>query len=288
MPARARNHQVLDMSMARLGEMMSSDSRSHIANFLGLQDYFPEMLGKMLIVNAPKILTLVWDFVSPMLDARTKAKITICPPGARTRCALQELIHPSQLPRFLGGGEGDAAGPVDGAASAQHAGELLHLYLSSSLPCERPRTWRSCCVVSKKARARRVISLVNCSTAVCAPILDTAVAPAAAAAALRLSLPPPLLSLQGLVEMAPSPSTRPPSTHSPAWAQTRRVSSQLGSEACAAVRSERAAAMFSRRRCSLPRASRSRCESASPRADGRTSERASERSDKMRSAHKQA
>ena len=39
------------------------------------------MLAKMLIVNAPKILSLVWDFVSPMLDARTKAKITICPPG---------------------------------------------------------------------------------------------------------------------------------------------------------------------------------------------------------------
>jgi hypothetical protein len=34
--------------------MMSSDSRGHIANFLGLQDYYPELLGKMLIVNAPR------------------------------------------------------------------------------------------------------------------------------------------------------------------------------------------------------------------------------------------
>eukprot|EP01052_Picozoa_sp_SAG31_P024140 SAG31_NODE_2034_length_6611_cov_5.685964_2_plen_580_part_00 len=39
---------VLDMTHAKVGEMMSSDSRRHIANFLNLQDYFPELLGKML------------------------------------------------------------------------------------------------------------------------------------------------------------------------------------------------------------------------------------------------
>jgi hypothetical protein len=54
---------VLDMTHAKLGEMMASDSRGHIMNFLGLQDYFPELLGKMLIVNAPKLLSMMWDFV---------------------------------------------------------------------------------------------------------------------------------------------------------------------------------------------------------------------------------
>ena len=82
------------MRGAKLGEMMSAESRAHIANFLGLQDYFPELLGKMLIVNAPKILSLCWDFVSPMLDERTKSKIVICPPGLRSLCALQAEIHP--------------------------------------------------------------------------------------------------------------------------------------------------------------------------------------------------
>jgi hypothetical protein len=38
-----------------------------------------------------------------MLDERTKGKIVICPPGLRSSQALQEMIHPSQLPRFLGG-----------------------------------------------------------------------------------------------------------------------------------------------------------------------------------------
>jgi len=38
-----------------------------------------------------------------MIDAGTKKKIVIVPPGARTKCALLEVIHPSQLPCFLGG-----------------------------------------------------------------------------------------------------------------------------------------------------------------------------------------
>lgn len=95
---------VLDMTSARLRDLTRADAREHIKNFITtLSDYYPETLHKMVIVNAPSVLSMAWDFVSPMLDAPTKAKISIAPPGLRTHCVLQELVHPSQLPRFLGG-----------------------------------------------------------------------------------------------------------------------------------------------------------------------------------------
>eukprot|EP01051_Picozoa_sp_SAG22_P006957 SAG22_NODE_473_length_10069_cov_17.183250_13_plen_252_part_01 len=57
----------------------------------------------MLIVNAPSILATAWSIFSALLDARTKDKISIAPPGHRTRCVLHQNIHPAQLPKFLHG-----------------------------------------------------------------------------------------------------------------------------------------------------------------------------------------
>ena len=95
---------VLDMTGGRLGDLMSAEARAHIKNFVQVtSDYYPEVLATMVIVNAPRLLSMAWDFVSPLLDAGTKRKITIAPPGVRTRSLLHTIIHPSQLPIFLGG-----------------------------------------------------------------------------------------------------------------------------------------------------------------------------------------
>lgn len=42
-----------------------------------LQDYFPEHLGCMFIINAPLMFRAVWSFVKPFLDERTLAKIQV-------------------------------------------------------------------------------------------------------------------------------------------------------------------------------------------------------------------
>ena len=95
---------VLDMTGAKLGDLLSSDARAHIKNFVQVtSDFYPEILYTMLIINAPRLLSMAWDFVAPLLDAGTKRKITIAPPGARSRSLLHAFIHPSQLPVFLGG-----------------------------------------------------------------------------------------------------------------------------------------------------------------------------------------
>jgi len=42
-----------------------------------LQDHYPELSGKLIIINAPRIFSIAWSFVRPMLDEKTVAKISI-------------------------------------------------------------------------------------------------------------------------------------------------------------------------------------------------------------------
>ena len=41
------------------------------------QDYYPEMMGNMYIINAPMLFTGVWAVVKGFLDQRTRDKIKI-------------------------------------------------------------------------------------------------------------------------------------------------------------------------------------------------------------------
>jgi hypothetical protein len=53
-----------------------------LASSIG-QDYYPEILGKMYIVNAPFLFSGVWACIKPWLDDKTKAKIQIIGSGYR-------------------------------------------------------------------------------------------------------------------------------------------------------------------------------------------------------------
>ncbi|KAJ3027680.1 UNVERIFIED_CONTAM: cytosolic factor, phosphatidylinositol/phosphatidylcholine transfer protein [Siphonaria sp. JEL0065] len=65
------------------------------------QDYYPEMLGKMFVINAPMLFTGVWTLVKPMLDEATVQKINIL--GSNYLPSLLECVDAQNLPRFLGG-----------------------------------------------------------------------------------------------------------------------------------------------------------------------------------------
>jgi hypothetical protein len=41
------------------------------------QDFYPESLGVMFIINAPFIFKSIWAFVHPMLEERTRKKIHV-------------------------------------------------------------------------------------------------------------------------------------------------------------------------------------------------------------------
>lgn len=65
------------------------------------QDYYPEIMGQMFIVNAPMLFTGVWAVVKGFLDERTRQKIKIL--GGKYQKELLEIVDPANLPDFLGG-----------------------------------------------------------------------------------------------------------------------------------------------------------------------------------------
>ncbi|MCO5601271.1 hypothetical protein L7F22_055390 [Adiantum nelumboides] len=65
------------------------------------QDYYPEYLGKMLIINAPSSFKAMWQLIKPWLDKDTPKKIEVC--GSNYSAKLLELVDRENLPEFLGG-----------------------------------------------------------------------------------------------------------------------------------------------------------------------------------------
>lgn len=65
------------------------------------QDNYPETLGKTLIINAPSVFKMVWGIVKPMLDARTQAKIEVCPSNYLP--TLARWVDMDSIPEYLGG-----------------------------------------------------------------------------------------------------------------------------------------------------------------------------------------
>lgn len=66
--------------------------------------YFPEALGKTIIVNAPRIFSISWSALKSSLDQAVLDRIEIVGQDPRkVRAKLLQIIEPDQLPSFLGG-----------------------------------------------------------------------------------------------------------------------------------------------------------------------------------------
>eukprot|EP00667_Euglena_gracilis_P014210 EG_transcript_14713 len=63
--------------------------------------HYPETTCHAFVVNAPSIVTVAWNIISPLLDQRTREKVRIL--GSNYHPALEKVIAPAQLPIFLGG-----------------------------------------------------------------------------------------------------------------------------------------------------------------------------------------
>lgn len=65
------------------------------------QDYYPEQMAVMLIVNIPWSFQAVWSIISGWLDERTRSKIKIV--KGQPIKELIKYIDIDQIPQFLGG-----------------------------------------------------------------------------------------------------------------------------------------------------------------------------------------
>ncbi|KAI9079676.1 hypothetical protein K1719_038297 [Acacia pycnantha] len=78
------------------------DIRGYLSALKILQDYYPERLGKLFIVNAPSIFMTAWKIVYPFIDQKTKKKIVFVK-NNELKSRLLEDIEEDQLPEVYGG-----------------------------------------------------------------------------------------------------------------------------------------------------------------------------------------
>jgi hypothetical protein len=72
-----------------------------LPKFYSFQDYYPELMHKALIVNAPTAFRMIWALVKHLLDARTQAKIEVLPADHAEH--LLRHIEPHHLMERYGG-----------------------------------------------------------------------------------------------------------------------------------------------------------------------------------------
>ena len=63
-------------------------------------DYYPEIMGKMIISNAPSIFSGIWGLIKGWVDEKTRKKICIV---GNPQKVLSEFLDIDNLPKFLGG-----------------------------------------------------------------------------------------------------------------------------------------------------------------------------------------
>lgn len=86
------------------------------ASFQISQDYFPDTMGQLLIINAPSSFTFIWGFIKPWLAKETIEKVDIL--GSNYRDVLLDVVDVENLPEILGGKctcEGEGGCELSGA-----------------------------------------------------------------------------------------------------------------------------------------------------------------------------
>jgi len=84
--------------------MFDARMRKYLSIVIKLsQDNYPEMLGKMYVINAPWVFTTVWKFISARLDERQRNKINILGGPDKYLPELLKEVDIESLPVALGG-----------------------------------------------------------------------------------------------------------------------------------------------------------------------------------------
>lgn len=94
---------LLDMNEMTL-RIANASSRAYVKRMAAVDGAnYPEMLGQLLIINAPSYFSAAWMMVKGFLDERTVSKIHIFSSTTAWKAKLFELIDPANVPTEYGG-----------------------------------------------------------------------------------------------------------------------------------------------------------------------------------------
>jgi len=93
--------------------LATGDAYAFIKGMLKIDsDHYPERLGRLVIINAPAVLSIAWRVISPWLDPVTKTKISIVSTDKSLWLpVLLEMMDKEEIPQQYGG---DAPDPEEG------------------------------------------------------------------------------------------------------------------------------------------------------------------------------
>jgi len=99
------NFTILDLAGISVSDIWDSEVQELLKAIAGTDKAnYPEMLGKMFIVNAPMLFHGAWAVIKNFLDPSTQAKIEVVGSNQETiRTKLLEYVDEDKLPTFLGG-----------------------------------------------------------------------------------------------------------------------------------------------------------------------------------------
>jgi len=94
---------ILDLENASIFKHLNGYARQFFGDMASVgQNYYPERMGKMIVVNAPRAFPMAWNFIKGFLDVNTQNKIEVLP-FAQAKARLAELIDLKYLPKQYGG-----------------------------------------------------------------------------------------------------------------------------------------------------------------------------------------
>ena len=146
---------IMDVSGISL-RMLTKESQKILKAVTGFtQDNYPEMMGNMIIINAPYIFKVIFNIVKPMLSPRTQSKIIVL--GSRYMDKLLEYVDIDCIPEKIGGTSEytifDDVGPWSDLAPSVTTKEQLDLYKSQQISkwAESKGGQDSCAISAKQA-----------------------------------------------------------------------------------------------------------------------------------------
>jgi len=96
---------VIDLDGMKMKEFDIGYAKVDAAAAKTLEDFYPQQLGKILVVNAPYWINMVWDVLKPLFPARVTEKFDFASSKKKMIKKLVEYVSADNVPERFGGND---------------------------------------------------------------------------------------------------------------------------------------------------------------------------------------